>query len=59
LQILISDNGKGNTKITKTHISKGIAIAKERLQIMQPTNLDPIKIDFSENGTTIKIRLII
>jgi hypothetical protein len=59
LQILISDNGKGNTKTNKTHISRGIAIAKERLQIMQPTNLDPIKIDFSENGTTVKIRLII
>ena len=59
IEIIISDNGKGNTKTTKTHISKGIAIAKERLQIMQPTNLDPIKIDFSENGTTVKIRLII
>ena len=59
LQIVISDNGKGNTKTTKTHISKGISIAKERLQIMQPTNFDPIKIDFSENGTTVNIRLII
>jgi hypothetical protein len=59
LQILISDNGKGNTKTAKTHISKGITIAKERLQIMQPTNLNPIKIDFSENGTIVKIRLII
>jgi hypothetical protein len=59
LQIQISDNGKGNTKTTKTHISRGIAIAKERLQIMQPSNLDPIKIDFSGNGTTVKIRLII
>nr|WP_315199233.1 histidine kinase [uncultured Flavobacterium sp.] len=59
LQILISDNGKGKTKTTKTHISKGIAIAKERLQIMQPTNVDPIKIYFSENGTTVNIRLII
>ena len=59
LQIVISDNGKGNTKTTKTHISKGISIAKERLQIIQPTNLDPLKIDFSENGTTVKIRLII
>jgi hypothetical protein len=59
LQIVISDNGKGNTKTQGTHISKGISIAKERLQIMQPHNFDPIKIDFSENGTTIKIRLII
>jgi LytS/YehU family sensor histidine kinase len=58
LQIVISDNGKGNTKTTKTHISKGIEIAKERLQIMQPTNVAPIKIDFSENGTTVNIRLI-
>ena len=59
LQILISDNGKGNTKTTKNHISKGISITKERLKIMQPTNFDPIKIDFSENGTTVNIRLII
>jgi hypothetical protein len=59
LQILIADNGKGNTKTNKTHISKGIAIAKERLRIMQPSNLEPIKIDFSENGTTVNIRLII
>jgi hypothetical protein len=58
LQIVISDNGKGNTKTTKTHISRGIAIAKERLQIMQPANVDPLKIDFSENGTTVNIRLI-
>jgi hypothetical protein len=59
LQILISDNGKGNTINTKTHISRGIAIANERLQIMQPTNVDPIKIDFSKKGTTVNIRLII
>ncbi|MDI5897513.1 sensor histidine kinase [Flavobacterium yafengii] len=59
MQILISDNGKGNTKATKTHVSKGIAIAKERLQIMQPYNLDPIKIDFSENGTTVNILILI
>lgn len=57
LQILISDNGKGKTKTTKNHISKGISITKERLKIMQPTNFDPIKIDFSENGTTVNIRL--
>lgn len=59
LQIVISDNGKSNTKNTKMHISKGIVIAKERLKIMQPTNVDPLKIDFSENGTTVKIRLLI
>ena len=59
LEIVISDNGKGKTKTTKTHISKGISIAKERLRIMQPTNLDPIKIEFLESGTTVTIRLII
>ena len=59
LQIQISDNGKGSTKGTKTHISKGIAISKERLQIMQPSNVNPIKITFSETGTTVIIRLII
>ncbi|MFV8271396.1 histidine kinase [Flavobacterium sp. GT2N3] len=59
IEIIISDNGKGNAKTTKTHISRGISIAKERLQIMQPSNLDPIKINFSENGTTVKIRLMI
>ena len=59
LEIVISDNGKGKNKTTKSHISKGIAIANERLRIMQRTNLDPIKIDFTENGTTVNIRLII
>lgn len=59
LEIIISDNGKGNIKNIKTHISKGIAIAKERLKIMQPTNLDPIKIDFSEKGTTVILLLFI
>jgi hypothetical protein len=59
MQILISDNGKGNTKTTKKHIPKGITIANERLKIIQLTNVDPIKIDFSEYGTTVKIRLII
>ena len=59
MQILISDNGKGDTKKTKTHISKGIAIAKERLHIMQPKNFDPIKIDFSANGTVVKILILI
>ena len=59
LEIVISDNGKGKNKTTKSHISKGITIANERLRIMQPTNLDPIKIDFTENGTTVNIRLII
>ena len=59
LQIQIADNGKGNTKSTKTHSSKGIAIAKKRLQIMQPSNVNPIGITFSTTGTTVTIRLII
>lgn len=59
LQIQISDNGKGNTTNINTHNSKGIAIAKKRLQIMQPSNVNPIQITFSETGTTVIIRLII
>ena len=59
LQIQISDNGKGNTKNVNTHNSKGIAIAKKRLKIMQPSNINPIKITFSTTGTTVIIRLII
>ena len=59
LQIAISDNGKGKSKATKNHFSRGILIATERLKIMQPNNFDPIKIDFSPTGTTVKIRLII
>lgn len=59
LQITISDNGKGKSKATKNHFSRGILIATERLTIMQPNNFDPIKIDFSETGTTVQIRLII
>lgn len=58
LQIQISDNGKGNTKNINTHDSKGISIAKKRLQIMQPNNINPIQITFSETGTTVIIRLI-
>ncbi|WP_233264561.1 MULTISPECIES: histidine kinase [unclassified Flavobacterium] len=57
LQIQISDNGKGNTKNINTHNSKGIAIAKKRLQIMQPSNVNPIQITFLETGTTVIIRL--
>jgi hypothetical protein len=59
LQIQITDNGKGNSSTNKTNHSKGIAITKERLKILQPTNVDPIKIDFSKNGTTVTILLII
>ena len=59
LQIAISDNGKGKTKPTKNHFSRGILIATERLKIMQPNNFDPTQIDFSATGTTVKIRLII
>lgn len=59
LQILISDNGNGKKETTKNHVSKGLSIAKERLQIMQPTNENPIVIIFSETGTTVKIKLII
>jgi LytS/YehU family sensor histidine kinase len=59
LQIQISDNGKGNKKSINTHTSKGIAIAKKRLQILQPSNVNPIEITFSTTGTTVIIRLII
>ncbi|MDG2430931.1 histidine kinase, partial [Flavobacterium sp.] len=59
LQITISDNGKGKTTTSKNHFSRGIAIATERLKIMQPNNFEPIQIDFSVTGTTVKIRLII
>ena len=59
IEIIITDNGKGNIETTKMHISRGISIAKERLHIMQPKNFDPITIDFSANGTVVKILVLI
>lgn len=45
--------------MTSKHISKGLSIATERLQIMQPNNLNPIELHFSETGTTVVIRLFL
>ncbi|CAM3086274.1 sensor histidine kinase [Flavobacterium frigoris] len=62
LECKISDNGKGlNThKQSKFHVSRGIALARERIILLQPSNMDPIHLNFTENeGTTITIRLII
>lgn len=59
LEIIISDNGHGNKKASKTHVSRGITIAKERIEILQPKNANPIDINFSENGTTVKMNLFI
>lgn len=59
LEVTIRDNGKGSKNLSKTHISKGITIAKERIAILQPKNKNAIVVDFSENGTTVKISLFI
>lgn len=62
LECKISDNGKGLKahKQSKFHVSRGIALAKERIVLLQQSNLDPIQIHFTENeGTTVTIQLII
>ncbi|WP_431244249.1 hypothetical protein ACQ9BO_07760 [Flavobacterium sp. P21] len=59
LEIIISDNGNGNKTNSKTHVSKGIQITKERIQILRPKNTNPIDIRFSQNGTTVRILLFI
>jgi LytS/YehU family sensor histidine kinase len=61
LECKIIDNGKGlNTrKQSKFHVSRGIALARERILLLQPANVDPIKIEMTENdGTTVTIRLL-
>jgi len=62
LECKISDNGKGLKahKQSKFHVSRGIALARERIILLQRSNLDPIQIHFTENdGTTVTIQLII
>lgn len=59
LEIIISDNGKGNKNNSRMHASKGIQITKERIEILQPKNTNPIDIHFSQNGTTVTIQLVI
>lgn len=59
LECTIKDNGKRTKTKTTTHHSKGIAIATERIRLLQPKNTSPIHIDFSEQGTTVSIRLFI
>lgn len=60
LECKIIDNGKGLNahKQSKFHVSRGIALARERIILLQPSNVDPIHIQFTEkDGTTVTIRL--
>ena len=59
LKIVIEDNGTGNKNVSKTHVSKGIQKAKECIEILQPKNINPIAINFSEKGTTVTIHLLL
>jgi len=62
LECKIIDNGKGlnASKKSKFHVSRGIALARERIVLLQKNNLDPISIDFTEdNGTTVTIHLFV
>lgn len=62
LECKIIDNGKGlnAVKQPKFHVSRGIALARERIVLLQKDNLDPIQIDFTEgNGTTVTIHLFV
>jgi hypothetical protein len=62
LECKIIDNGMSlnATKKTKIHQSKGIQLTKERLSLLQNSNVNPIDIQLTENkGTTVTIRLTV
>lgn len=62
LECKIIDNGMSlnAAKKTKIHNSKGIQLTKERLSLLQNSNVNPIDIQFTENnGTTVTIRLTV
>ncbi len=49
-----------HAKKTKIHHSKGIQLTKERLSLLQNSNVNPIDIQLTENnGTTVTIRLTV
>ena len=58
LKIVIKDNGNGKTIKQNNHISKGIAITQQRIQLIQPENKNPIIITFTDTGTSITIILL-
>ncbi|TDD75005.1 sensor histidine kinase [Flavobacterium caseinilyticum] len=60
LECKIIDNGMSlnAAKKTKFHHSKGIQLTKERLSLLQNSNVNPINIQLTENnGTTVTIKL--
>ena len=60
LECKIIDNGMSlkASKKTKIHQSKGIQLIKERLSLLQNSNVNPVDIQLTENnGTTVTIRL--
>ena len=62
LECKIIDNGMSltATKKIKFHQSKGIQLTKERLSLLQNSNVNPIDILLTENdGTTVTIRLTV
>jgi hypothetical protein len=62
LECKIIDNGMSlkASKKSKIHHSKGIQLTKERLSLLQNSNVNPIDIQFTENsGTTVTIRLTV
>ncbi|EIA07733.1 histidine kinase [Flavobacterium frigoris] len=62
LECKIIDNGKGlkAVKQSKFHVCRGIALARERIILLQKNNLDPINIHFTDdNGTTVTIHLFV
>ena len=62
LECIIIDNGKrlNAHKQSKLHTSIGIALARERLMFLQPSNVDPILTHFTQNeGRTVTIRLLV
>lgn len=59
INIIIKDNGTNKRTTKKSHQSRGIDIAKERIKLLQDKNINPIEVQFSEIGTTVLLRWFI
>jgi hypothetical protein len=62
LECQVIDNGKGlkAVKQSKFHVSRGIALARERIILLQKHNINPIKIEHTEyHGTVVTIHLYV
>jgi len=62
LECKVIDNGKGLNAVKKSkfHVSRGIALARERIILLQKHNENPIVIEHTEDhGTVVTIHLFV